>query len=55
MKCSNCNQDIIIHDNLIPRTKGTVPVTTEDKTTKGMIFTEDGLRNYSNKQKCEVC
>lgn len=54
MKCSKCNQYIIIHDNLL-RNKPNKPLTLEDLETRGMIYTRDGLREYSKHEICEVC
>ena len=54
MKCTSCNQDIIIHDNLLPK-RVSRKLTMEDITIKGMIYTVDGLREYSNSQFCQVC
>lgn len=54
MKCLTCNQDIIVHDSLIP-SKVSKPITYNDKITKGMIYTLDGLVKFSRKNICEVC
>jgi hypothetical protein len=54
MKCLNCNQYITIHDNLLPNKKY-VNLTLDDITLKGMIYTQNGLREYSNNKQCQVC
>lgn len=53
MKCVKCKQEIMIHDNII--TKETNPITINDLTQYGMIYSQDGLRGYSNTNMCEVC
>lgn len=53
MKCKQCNNFIVIHNNLI--NKKNKPLTMEDLELKGMIYTRDGLKEYSNSEICEVC
>lgn len=53
MKCKQCNQYIIIHDNLINRVN--MPLTMEDIEQYGMIYTREGLIEYSNSETCQVC
>lgn len=54
MKCLNCNQDIIVHDSIIP-CKVSKPLTYDDKITRGMIYTIEGLKDYTKHHTCEVC
>jgi len=54
MKCLNCNMEIVIHDNLLPK-KTARKLNMLDITTRGMIYTVDGLREYSNNNFCQIC
>ena len=54
MKCSTCTQDIIIHDNLLPN-KNSRSLTIDDLTTRGMIYTQHGLIEYSDNGSCQIC
>lgn len=53
MQCNKCNQQIVIHPNII--NKVNKPITINDLTTYGMIYSQEGLRGYSNTNICEVC
>jgi len=54
MKCQRCNQNIVLHDNVLPN-KPNKQLTMEDVTMNGMIYTQNGLRKYSDNTVCEVC
>ena len=50
-KCIVCKQPIIHHMNL----QIEYPVTMQDMTRKGMIYSDNGYMEYKISQLCEVC
>lgn len=55
MKCSTCEQEIIIHPSLFNNDEDGTLITMLNLETRGMIYSQSGLRHYSETGECENC